>query len=206
MPKTSSLAPVLAALTLGAVALAACSSVSENAAAPTSTFAATLSGDVNQTSAPAGITPLGETNMERKTERPQAPSKLVVTDVRVGKHDGFERVVFEFTGDGSPGWFIDYDDKPTQQGSGNPITYKGSTALNVNIDGTVYPFEMDMPDPHIGTTEGTSESGGFITQVISSGTFEGRSQFVVGMNTRHPYSVQVLRGPTRLVIDVLAAT
>lgn len=102
MPKTSSLAPVLAALTLGAVALAACSSVSENAAAPTSTFAATLSGGVNQTSVPAGITPLGETNMERKTERPQAPSKLVVTDVRVGKHDGFERVVFEFTGDGSP--------------------------------------------------------------------------------------------------------
>ncbi|HDM2444981.1 TPA: hypothetical protein PZL09_003061, partial [Staphylococcus aureus] len=76
----------------------------------------------------------------------------------------------------------------------------------VNIDGTVYPFEMDMPDPHIGTTEGTSESGGFITQVVSSGTFEGRSQFVVGMNKRHPYSVQVLRGPTRLVIDVLAAT
>jgi hypothetical protein len=34
------------------------------------------------------------------------------------------------------------------------------------------------------------------------GTFEGRSQFVIGMKKKLPYSVEVLHDPHRLVIDV----
>ena len=60
-----------------------------------------------------------------------------------------------------------------------------------------------MADPNLGSTPG---AGGFITEVKSSGTFEGRSQFVVGLKERLPYSVRVLEEPTRLVIDFLAAT
>ena len=57
-----------------------------------------------------------------------------------------------------------------------------------------------MEDPNIGTVPG---AGGVVTQVLSGGTFEARSQFVIGLDGRHPYSVQVLNEPTRLVIDVL---
>ena len=206
MPKLSSLVPALAVLTLGSVALVSYASDTEDKSSLAFTEAVSTTSSVEgapTTSAPAGVTPLGVTNLSRKTERPAAPSQLVVTDVRVGNHNGFERVVFEFTGEGSPGWFIDYTDKPLQQGSGNAIDYEGATALNVNIDGTVYPFEKDMADPNLGSTPG---AGGFITEVKSSGTFEGRSQFVVGLKERHPYSVQVLEEPTRLVIDFLAAT
>ena len=88
-----------------------------------------------------------------------------------------------------------------QQGSGNTIKYDGSTTINVNIDGTVYPFDLGMEDPQIGTVQGT---GNLVTEVISAGTFEGRSQFVVGLDGQHPYSVTVLQNPHRLVIDVLA--
>ncbi|WP_407713011.1 hypothetical protein [Corynebacterium camporealensis] len=151
----------------------------------------------------AGVMPLGAANKEMKTERPPAPAQLVVTDVRVGKHSGFERVVFEFSGNGTPGWFVDYTDTPSQLGSGNAIEFNGNTALNVNIDGTTYPFELDISDPHLGVTEGT---GDIITEVIPTGTFEGRSQFVVGLSSAHPYSVQVLRGPSRLVIDILESS
>lgn len=150
----------------------------------------------------AGISPLGDANREMKTQRAEPPAQLLVTDVRTGKHQGFERVVFEFEGNGEPGWFIDYTEDPAQQGSGHSIKYQGSTALNVNIDGTVLPFEMNRPDPNIGTVPG---QGGFVTEVISAGTFEGRSQFVIGLKEEHAYSVQVLKGPTRLVIDILEA-
>ena len=85
------------------------------------------------------LNPLGQANMEMKTLRPQAPSELTVTDVRIGRHEGFERVVFELDGGGAPGWFVDYADTPTQQGSGKTIDHSGETALNVNIDGVVYP-------------------------------------------------------------------
>ncbi|WP_436405900.1 AMIN-like domain-containing (lipo)protein [Corynebacterium flavescens] len=193
---------VICSVTLGACGRSP--DASSTSAAP-STGAATV-GSVEAT-APAetpsaGISPLGNANSEMKTLRPQAPSQLVVTDVRVGKHQGFERIVFEFTGDGEPGWFIDYSDTPTQQGSGKPVAYTGNTALNVNIDGVVYPFELNIDDPNIGTTHG---AGGFVTEVVNTGTFEGRCQFIIGMKERHAYSVQTLQNPTRLVIDVLQA-
>ena len=146
------------------------------------------------------LNPLGQANMEMKTLRPQAPSELTVTDVRIGQHEGFERVVFELDGGGTPGWFVDYADTPTQQGSGKTIAYSGDTALNVNIDGVVYPFEAGKDDPRIGVVDAPTE--GIVTQVVNGGTFEGRRQFVIGMNARKPYSVQVLDNPTRLVVDI----
>lgn len=148
----------------------------------------------------AGVAPLGDANTAMKTLRPEAPAELMVTGMRVGQHDNFERVVFDLEGTGSPGWFIDYTSKPAQQGSGNPVQVEGSTALNVNIDGTVMPFELGKEDPNLGTLPG---SGGLVTEIISLGTFEGRSQFIIGLNGNHPYSVQVLEEPTRLVIDIL---
>ncbi|MDK8762438.1 hypothetical protein QP922_01180 [Corynebacterium sp. MSK218] len=194
---------VAAFVASSALVLQGCSVSSDDTSAPTATVDATLSGASTSTAqnatAPAGLTPLGDANLEMKTLRPPVPSELVVTDVRVGKHDGFDRVVFEFTGNGSPGWFIDYADSPAQQGSGNPISYEGATALNVSIDGTAYPFQLDMEDPNIGTVKG---AGGMVTQVVNAGTFEARSQFVIGLAGRHPYSVQVLKAPTRLVIDI----
>ncbi len=148
---------------------------------------------------PGGITALGTADLVMKTQRPTEPSQLMVTGVRIGKHPNFERVVFDFIGSGHPGWFIDYTAHPAQQGSGNPIDFDGTTALNVNIDGTVLPFEIGAQEPNIGTVPG---QGGFITEVISAGTFEGRSQFIIGLTGQRPYSVQILNNPTRLVIDI----
>ena len=148
----------------------------------------------------AGLT--GAAMVSVATAVSEPPAHLLVVGVRTGKHQGFERVVFDLEGEGSPGWFIDYTNSPAQQGSGHPIKFQGATALNVNIDGTVLPFEMNRPDPNIGTVAG---QGGFVTEVVSAGTFEGRSQFVIGLAEEHAYSVQVLPNPTRLVIDILEA-
>lgn len=155
-----------------------------------------------QTPADAGLRPLGEANSSMKTFRPDEPSRLVVTDVRAGSHSGFDRVVFDLEGEGEPGWFIDLTKSAAQQGSGTPITFTGTSALNVNIDGTIYPFEAGRELPNLSTSEGA----GNITEVISAGTFEGRSQFIVGLNNAVPYSVQVLDNPKRLVIDLVQSS
>lgn len=193
----------LAVLSLGALMLTACGTENTQAGAPPAqTMAATADGK-NVTSpgnATSGPVPLGSADASMKTLRPEAPAQLMVTDVRTGSHAGFDRVVFDLTGEGEPGWFMDYTDSPSQQGSGNPISYEGATALNVNIDGTVYPFDLGMEDPQIGTVEG---AGNLVTEVISAGTFEGRSQFVIGLDGKHPYSVTVLQDPHRLVVDIL---
>ncbi len=199
----------VAALSISALLLAGCSNGGSETGGTGTRAMETMSASANGAqshsstaeSASAGPTPLGQADAAMKTLRPEAPAQLLVTGVRTASHSGFDRVVFDLTGDGEPGWFIDYTDNPTQQGSGNGIAFAGDTALNVNIDGTSYPFDLGMEDPGIGRVEGTK---GIVNEVISAGTFEGRSQFVIGLNGRHPYSVSVLQDPHRLVVDILA--
>lgn len=190
-------------VSVAALGLAACGanggSSAETLSATETLSASTSDDDAAGMSTNAGVAALGDADTSMKTLRPEAPSTLVVTDVRVGSHEGFDRVVLDLTGEGDPGWFVDYTNNPTQQGSGNSIDFNGATALNVNIDGTAYPFDLGIDDPQLGTVEGN----GSVTQVISSGTFEGRSQFVIGLREQLPYSVQVLEDPQRVVIDIL---
>lgn len=161
-------------------------------------MASTLGSDLTAASTQAGVTPRGNADTAMKTQRPEAPSQLLVTNVRVASHAGFDRVVFDLVGEGTPGWFINYTSSPAQQGSGKSVTFTGEVALDVNIDGTAYPFELDLPSPNIGTVAGA----GNVTEVISQGTFEGSSQFIIGLTSTLPSSVKVLQDPHRLVIDI----
>lgn len=190
-----------AALGVGALTLTGCGVEGAQASGATETLVATSDGAPLLGSASAGPAVLGTADLSMKTLRPEAPARLVVTGVRVSAHSGFDRVVLELSGSGAPGWFVDYTTTATQQGSGSAISFAGDTALNVNIDGTVYPFDLGLDDPKIGTVPGT---GSIVTEVISAGTYEGRSQFLIGLNGRHPYSVSVLEDPHRLVVDILA--
>lgn len=144
----------------------------------------------------AGISPLGTADPAAKTQHPQPSTSLVVKNVRLGSHNGFDRVVFDLEGEGEPGWWIDYAETPTHQASGKAVNYHGSVALNVNIDGTTFVGE----DPIAKTYPGT----GNVTEVIGVGLFEGRTQYIIGLKSgRTPYSVQTLENPKRLVIDIL---
>ncbi|AKK10457.1 AMIN-like domain-containing (lipo)protein [Corynebacterium uterequi] len=148
----------------------------------------------------SALQPLGAANSSPKTQRPAEPGQRVIEDVRIGTHDGFDRVVFEFSGYGDIGWFVDYTTAPTQQGSNTQIGYRGSTALNVNIDGVSKRSSVGLADRSFAIDEGTS---GNIVEVIDVGTADSRAQFVIGLNAAVPYSVQVLEHPTRLVIDLV---
>ncbi|WIM68175.1 hypothetical protein QP027_01890 [Corynebacterium breve] len=146
-----------------------------------------------------GVTPLGDADVASKTHRPEAPSQLVVTDVRLGTHDGFDRVVFDLEGEGKPGWFVDYTVAPARQGSVYPIEVEGNEFLSVNIDGIVFPDDIGIDDPQLTTTPGV----GNITEVVNTGVFEGRNRFIVGLDNESPYSVQILEDPLRIVIDII---
>lgn len=148
-------------------------------------------GGVDTLGVPA-TTPMGNPDTALK-ENPAANADLDVVNVRMATHDGFDRVVFDTAGTGAPGWHVDYNETPVQQGSGHPIEFEGSTALDVMIHGVTGP--ADVPD-----LPGT---GGVVTEVLSDITHHGSTHFVIGMNDVVPYSVQVIEEPQRLVIDIL---
>lgn len=142
------------------------------------------------------------TDAADKISRAEAGAKLTVTDIRTGRHDGFDRVVYELDGEGEPGWRVGYVDEPVQQGSGNPVTIAGGAVLQVLIEGSGYPFDTGVeqysgPDPIL------AEPGGSVLEVTGSGVFEGLTQSFIGVaEPGIPFSVESLSDPTRIVIDV----
>lgn len=123
-----------------------------------------------------------------------------VTALRVGRHTGFDRVVFEFTC-GVPAYDVRYRGVAGATGSGLPIPLAGTTALEVRMGArTVWP-PPDSPQrtfrpARLSTRSPTLRAVGY------GGEFEGWSAFGVGLTGRSGFRVLELSNPPRLAIDV----
>ncbi|MEJ6018993.1 AMIN-like domain-containing (lipo)protein [Corynebacterium sp. H113] len=134
---------------------------------------------------------------------PAEGSYLGIKDVRIGSHDGYDRIVFEFTGEGKPGYWVRYDDIPAQQGSGKAISVAGAKKLAIDIRGTGYPFDFNMEDFPSDPVRPTDTKS--IEEVVGAGTFEGSSQYVAGVrDERQPFRAFLVENPTRLIVDIEA--
>ena len=148
--------------------------------------------------------PSGDYSTQAAEATPDDGSYLGIKDVRIGSHDGFDRIVFEFIGEGVPGYWIRYEDMPTQQGSGRPISVAGSHKLAIDVRGTGYPFDFEMDDYPSGPVRPDDTDA--IVEVVGAGTFEGSSQYVAGIDgERRPFKVFQVNNPTRLIIDIKAS-
>lgn len=206
---------IAAVTALTAVSLAACGPEEDSPAAPGTPQTTTM------TSSPAASTPATTTEVVTETGAPaddtvqqslgaqgttgtsnQQPAgewDLSIVDVRAGEHAGFDRVVIEFAGTGTPGWFASYTDEPRQQASGFPIEYRGGTAIDLMANGVALPTGPDTTFP-VGPT---GAAGGAVTGVSHNGIFEGQAQFVIGLEGEpRPYTVTTLENPPRLVVDI----
>lgn len=141
--------------------------------------------------------PLGDPSMADQWVPPEGEFGLRVADVRAASHNGFDRVVFDLEGEGTPGWFTTLTENPTQQGSGNPVDYNGSIALLVGIEGTPYPNDRGLEPPRTEPYPGA----GNVNEIAYTSLFEGRTEYVIGLDSAMPYSVTALEEPKRLVID-----
>ncbi|MGY1736360.1 AMIN-like domain-containing (lipo)protein [Geodermatophilus sp. SYSU D00684] len=133
-----------------------------------------------------------------------ADASVTVRDVRTGRHDGFDRVVFEAGGTGTPGWDVRYVDVASSQGSGEEVEVAGEAVLQVTITGAGYPYDTGVeeyagPDPLPG--EGTAT----VTEVVFDATFEGTTVAFVGTRSQAPFRVYALEDPTRVVVEVADA-
>lgn len=153
-----------------------------------------------------GAQPLGgEAGTEdRHNDEVEAP-QVVVTDVRVGSHDGFDRVVFEIGGEGQAGWFTEYYDDPRSDGSGEPVEVAGDAALRVALTNIAPPYLEDLAPEGVTRWEGdvAGPAGGVITEVVDDLIFEGNNAFFIGLDQERPYRIVRLQDPQRVVIDIV---
>lgn len=123
-----------------------------------------------------------------------------IADVRVGTHDGYDRVVFEFT-DAIPSYAIKVATPPfIRDPSGLPLRVDGSyfwqlvltNGTKVTDDGSL---SYDGP---------TDFKPGYpqLVELVESGDFEGVSAWFIGMAGESCVRALTLDEPPRLVIDI----
>jgi len=127
-----------------------------------------------------------------------AQSTPTLVDVRVGRHPGFDRVVFEFRG-GLPDHRISYVDQLVEDGSGRPVSVAGAADLQVVFQGANAHEEDGSPSL---SPRRLSPGLPAVKEVTQVGDFEAVVGYGIGIDRRRPVTVSTLSGPSRLVIDV----
>jgi hypothetical protein len=198
----------------GALALAACTgdpepsppgsdgstaaSPTTSAPAPTTSSPAPTGSDSPTATAPPGYSLDGRTS-------PTFPNLGGdvggVGRVRVGHHEGYDRVVWEFAGSGRPTYQVHYVDTPLADGSGDPVPVRGDAFVEVLITTVGVPAEGTArpPDAPASALAGTVVAETFAIY----GGFEGYGQTFIGIRgEQRPLRVTTLTNPTRLVVDI----
>jgi hypothetical protein len=203
-------AAVLLSLALAGPVLAGCGGdgTNESAASGTLTPQETDSGAspapvAEGETAEGGSTgaPSFPTNAEPVTADASSDASVTVSNIRLGRHDGFDRVVFEVGGTGTPGWDVRYVDSPSSQGSGEPVDVAGDAVLQVTLTGAGYPYDTGVEEYSASGPLSAADTKA-VTEVVFDATFEGTTMAFVGTTGRTPFRVYQLANPVRVVLEV----
>jgi hypothetical protein len=149
-----------------------------------------------------GVEPLaGDPTTERREEAGSAGT-LAVTDVRIGQHDGFDRVVFDLDGDGEPGWFVEYVDEAVEQGRGQSIEVEGDGTLQVAIRNVTLPPELPDDIEVWDDERVAAPDGGTVLEVVDDSIFEGQHVVFVGTTGENGFLIERFEDPQRVVLDI----
>jgi hypothetical protein len=138
------------------------------------------------------------------TAQPATDARLTVSDIRIGGHDGFDRVVFELGGEGTPGWDVRYLDQASDPGSGHAVEVAGGAVLQVQITGAGYPYDTGVEE-YAGPVPLTSAETKEVTEVVFRATYEGNTTAFIGTWGEAPFRVYALEDPARVVVEVAPA-
>jgi hypothetical protein len=124
-------------------------------------------------------------------------SQPVLVSVRAGHHNGFDRIVMEFSGSLPSQRNIRWVDQVTSDGSGQPIRVAGHRFFELSVSSAV---------AHTSTGQATVPSRQTyalpnITQSVIAGDFEGVVTLGVGLQRHTVTHMYTLTSPSRIVVD-----
>jgi hypothetical protein len=155
-----------------------------------------------------GIDPLagaGTTPVERSAVGTET---ALLERVAVGAHDGYDRVVFQFTND-LPGYRVEYMQPPLKEdGSGAPVTLKGKAFLVVRME-PASGFDLNTGEGKLiykgpkridASASGTS----VVEELVRTGDFEAVLTWAIGLSEKADFKVSTATSPARLIVDIRA--
>ena len=127
-------------------------------------------------------------------------SIALLSTVRAGRHDCYERIVFDFKDENLPEFQVAVASPPFSGPSGDPIPVAGNRFVKVRF-GTTYAHY-----PGTGNYEGPDSitPAGFMTirEIRLIEDFEAVVVWVIGVEAEHLFRVGTLTNPTRVYIDI----
>jgi hypothetical protein len=134
------------------------------------------------------------------------PQQALLVGVRVGSHEGYDRIVFEFASRNSPSrdaatYEIARAAAPfTEDPSGRTIAIAGEPVLAITLRGATTQT-LDSRSSYTGARDFLPRFD-VLTQLKSRGDFEAVNSWLAGLRTPACVKTQVLTSPTRLVVDL----
>ncbi|MGZ8474835.1 MAG: AMIN-like domain-containing (lipo)protein [Candidatus Limnocylindria bacterium] len=183
------------------VLLAACSAPSASAEASASPGTDATDAPPAATAEPVASEDLADFSCDLPfVEQATVPRTVNITDVRIGSHDGYDRVVFEFT-DGTPEIALERATPPfAQDASGLPMDVEGESFLRLIMRGGTKQME-DGSSSYDGSRD---FDPGFpaLVDLVEGGDFEAQSTWYFGLAAESCVRVSLLEDAPRLVIDI----
>ena len=203
---------------LACVTLAGCSAPPNRNEGPQTGVGSGTSGTPRQDVANAAPTPPGATERPDEAQpdnavfdgtagitekkNPNLRESVTMAQVRSARHEGYDRIVFEFLGDQLPSYKIEYIDRPVRAcGSGDVVPFAGDAWLSVRFSGA----QAHAPggDATIPVKDRTQSPNLTVLRDLKMiCDFEGRVVWVAGNSAPNKYRVLELRNPTRLAVDI----
>jgi hypothetical protein len=188
---------------LAAAALGGCGDADGEANVPSEQPPVTTTTTVTVTE---GIDPLDGAGTNPVSGRPTGEGIALLEAVTLGRHEGFDRIVFRFRNH-VPGHRVRYAEGPfSEDGSGNPVVIEGDAFIEVRME-QASGFDLETGEGELvykgpkrlrGADAGTS----VIRQAVRTGDFEALLTWIVGLSDRVDFRVLTLAEPPRLVIDL----
>ena len=149
-----------------------------------------------------GIDPLEGAGTNVVVGTTTADATALLERVAVARHEGYDRVVFQFRGDGLPGYRVEYVEPPLKEdGSGNPVTIDGNAFVVVRME-PASGFDLNTGEGEL-VYKGPRRLPGasVIKEVVRTGDFEAVLSWAVGLEDKVDFRVLTLNSPSRLVVD-----
>lgn len=138
-------------------------------------------------------------------EFPDDGDQLLLQEVRTGRHEGYDRIVFDHSGEGAPSWYAEYVDEAVEPDSGFSITMDSEAVLYV-VAGGLVPSNAGQEQGHLEIDSGWRDTHGTVFEdVVTTFVHHGSASYYVGMDQERDFRVSVWEHPDgpRLIVDVL---
>jgi hypothetical protein len=137
------------------------------------------------------------------TKSHAATTMPLLTGIRAGRHDCYDRLVFDLRGNAS-GYHASYVTRVTEDASGRVVPLRGGAKLQLTVNAPAYDL-AGRPTYRYANRAELVNVAGYRTfrQVAWAGSFEGTTTVGLGVRARLPFRVFTL--PGRVVVDVAHA-